>query len=915
MFERRGKDRIRPRAELTLTLATSDETETTGRVVDLSPRSMLVELDEPPAEPHCDLAWLETEERRVPLAELSIGGARDGVSVVEVLDPDSQARLWDVCDRQRDGAPVPRADDEHPGQIPAKGQYTEDARVKRLDWLRKHSTTALESVGETRLDARKLTGNIENFVGGVEIPVGLAGPMLFHGERASGHVVAPLATTEGTLVASCSRGATAITRSGGVETKVISQRMVRAPAYELQDVHGASRFVRWVSDHMQEIREQVALVSQHARLIEVEPLQIGNLVHLRFTYETGDAAGQNMTTASTWRACQWINEAVTRVPGIYISMFVIEGNASGDKKANYMSYVRGRGMRVTAEAFIPRELLADVLKTTPEDMERGHRLGTLGGVQTGMLGYSINAANAIAAILIATGQDVACVHESGAAIFSLEAIDDGLRATMVLPSLIVGTVGGGTALPQQRELLESMDCAGDGRAQRLAEIVCGFALALDLSTQAAVVGGQFADAHERLGRNRPVEWLRTDDLVPELFEPMLREALAAPDLQVSDVVPIECEMGSSVISELSSRSIGHKLSGLYPLRLTHETDRGSGVIDVVAKVKPLDEEVILESNKLASMCGGSLARTYSRWRDWTGFKDTHTRELAVYRAEDPRLRAVLPRVYGVHEDPEREAFMVVMERLDDNVILRDSVERRDAWTTEHVDAALRGIADVHAIWLGREQELLAEGWLGRVMTASKMVEMDELWYALAEHNHREYPDWIDDFTHMRLRDLIARIGHWWVELERMPRTLVHNDFSPRNIALRRDGLQLVAYDWELATLHVPQRDLAELLAFTLTPDVDAATVDHHLETHRNSLEAASGVELDRAAWVRGYELALRDFIVGRVQLYLMAHAQREYSFVEELVATVTRLIDIECERDAIEHTRADLESARLDARS
>src|SRR5436305_11193729 len=149
----------------------------------------------------------------------------------------------------------------------------------------------------------------------------------------------------------------------------------------------------------------------------------------------------------------------------------------------------------------------------------------------------------------------------------------------------------------------------------------------------------------------------------------------------------------------------------------------------------------------------------------------------------------------------------------------------------------------------------------------------------------------------------------------MPRTLVHNDFSTRNIALRRDGLQLVAYDWELATLHVPQRDLAELLAFTLSPDVDPATVDHHLETHRNSLEAASGIELDRAAWIRGYELALRDFIVGRVQLYLMAHAQREYPFVEELVATVKRLIDIECERDAIEHTRSDLEDARFDARS
>ena len=135
----------------------------------------------------------------------------------------------------------------------------------------------------------------------------------------------------------------------------------------------------------------------------------------------------------------------------------------------------------------------------------------------------------------------------------------------------------------------------------------------------------------------------------------------------------------------------------------------------------------------------------------------------------------------------------------------------------------------------------------------------------------------------------------------MPRTLVHNDFNPRNIALRAEGRQLVAYDWELATIHLPQRDLAELLAFVLPPDVDQATVEHHVEVHRHAVEAASGTELDRAQWRRGYRLALRDFVITRMGMYLMGHSQRDYAFLPRVVETVKRLVDIEAEDDALRH--------------
>src|SRR6185437_8768144 len=232
------------------------------------------------------------------------------------------------------------------------------------------------------------------------------------------------------------------------------------------------------------------------------------------------------------------------------------------------------------------------------------------------------------------------------------------------------------------------------------EITAGFALALDLSTIAAVSSGQFADAHERLGRNRPVEWLTRKDLDPEFFTPLLARALGEPALRVTRVTEQSPVTGSSIISEITSQGVQSKLIGLLRLRL----DTTSGPIDVVAKSKALDKEVILITNKIASFCGGRLAQSYSRWRDQTGFKDTHTRELGIYRSGGERFRTVMPRLYGIHEDPVREAYVLVLEDLGRDVILKDTTPDRTGWSQAHVDAALQGIAQVHSVWLNRVQE-------------------------------------------------------------------------------------------------------------------------------------------------------------------------------------------------------------------
>ncbi|HEV7805585.1 MAG TPA: phosphotransferase [Solirubrobacteraceae bacterium] len=824
----------------------------------------------------------------------------DGAETVidlEVLDPGSRATLWDVWDRMSSGEDGAAPEDLGHGDVPARGHYTEKARRERLRWIRAASGAPLGTLDDVGLDVSKLTGNIENLVGSVEIPVGLAGPLLFDGANVKARITAPLATTEGALVASATRGSRAITRCGGVRTQVLSQRMSRGPVYELADLRAAVRFGRWVNSHLPEIAEQVGLVSQHARLVEVRPIQSGRVVNLRFNYETGDAAGQNMTTACTWRACQWINEAIALMPGMALRNFRIEGNASGDKKVNYLSVLDGRGMRVTAECVLDHQTVVEVLKTTPQAIADTFRYGMLSGIQSGMMGHNINVANLVAGIFTATGQDIACVHESSIAILSIDAVDGGLYASMLLPALIVGTLGGGTNLPNQRDYLDMMGCAGAGKVERLAEIVAGFALALDLSTIAAVSGGQFADAHERLGRNRPVEWLTREDLRPEFFTPMLAQALDESTLQVTRVTDLSPVTGSSIITEVTGQGLQNKITGLLRLRLDYAVNSHDETLDVVAKIKPLDSEVILTTNKIASLCGGTLAELYPRWREWTGFKDVHTRELGLYEFADQRVREVMPRCYGVYEDEAREAYVILMEDLGPDVVLKDSVNERDSWSERHVDAALRGIAQVHGAWLGREDELVQQPWLGRYSTAGSMLEMAELWLAIAEHNATEYPEWIDEFTLLRMKKSIAELDEWWPQLEAMPRTLVHNDFNPRNIALRADGLRLVAYDWELATIHVPQRDVAELLAFTMPLDVDADRVEHHIEAHRVALGNSAGVQFDPDSWRRGYQLALRDFTLTRLQLYMMAHTQRQYEFLDELVHTVKRLLRIEGEHN------------------
>jgi len=383
--------------------------------------------------------------------------------------------------------------------VPMNEPYTAEGQQLRLADLEQRtgsrpSRLAGES-GFTEHDALK--GNIENFIGMAQVPVGLAGPLLVRGLNAQGEFLVPLATTEGALVASYSRGMKACGLSGGVTAICLTEGVQRSPYFKFERIPDVGRFVGWVSDHVQRFREIVGEHSRFAQLVDIDTHIEGNSVILTFEFTTGDASGQNMVTICTNALCGFILKECPIQP----TEWYVESNYSGDKKATALSFSSVRGKKVACEVVLKDQVVREVLKSTPAAMAAYWQASTLAVVQSGAIGAQGHVANGLAALFIACGQDAACVAESATGITRMQVTANGdLYVALTLPNLIVGTVGGGTNLPTQRECLAIMDCHGAGKARKLAEIAAATALCGEVSIAAALSAGHFSDAHQRLGR-------------------------------------------------------------------------------------------------------------------------------------------------------------------------------------------------------------------------------------------------------------------------------------------------------------------------------------------------------------------------------------------------------------------------------
>jgi hydroxymethylglutaryl-CoA reductase (NADPH) len=267
-----------------------------------------------------------------------------------------------------------------------------------------------------------------------------------------------------------------------------------------------------------------------------------------------------------------------------------------------------------------------------------------------------------------------------------------------------------------------------------------------------------------------------------------------------------------------------------------------------------------------------------RYRLQTGFGGCHIRELEIAKLTHPLFRRIAPKFYTTWRDDEAGIYAIVMECLD-QLSHMHTVDNIEAWGGEQIHVALRDIAAFHSIYYGKEQELASMSWL-EIQTAERMVGMKDLWEALVDHNSYEYPEIITWHRTELIQQLIAALPEIWSHLEASPRTLVHNDFNLRNIGLRRvDGgdLRLCLYDWELATVHVPQHDVAEFLSFVLPPGSDERPA--YVEFYRQQLEEFTAQEIDPVRFKAIFDLTCYELILNRFAAYSMAHTFKELSFL------------------------------------
>lgn len=378
--------------------------------------------------------------------------------------------------------------------------YAGESVARRREWVEQKAGCQLEHIGSYSIPSEEMRGNIENPIGAVQMPLGVAGPLRVNGMYAIGTFYVPLATTEGALVRSYERGMAALTRAGGVSTRVYLDENRVAPVFCFDSVSDAYDFTRSLTRDFDEIRHAAESTTRHGKLLRLEGHPIGREVIVNFSYTTADAQGMNMIVKATEQACKWIlSHSKAR-------RFYVFSGFSSEKRASGSLLAGGKGKKVTAGALLSKQIVKTYLHTTPAQLFDMWRHTVLGHMQANTIGYNGHYANGLAAIFIACGQDVANVTNSAIGITNFEVTTDGdLYASVTLPSLTVATVGGGTALGTSRECLEMLGCAGSGGAAKFAEIVAATLLAGELSMGSAIASDEFVQAHETFGRNPPGE--------------------------------------------------------------------------------------------------------------------------------------------------------------------------------------------------------------------------------------------------------------------------------------------------------------------------------------------------------------------------------------------------------------------------
>lgn len=360
----------------------------------------------------------------------------------------------------------------------------------RRQFLEKELKVSLEKISQFSFTEEQVEGrNIENLIGATHVPLGVAGPIKVNKKN----YYLPLATTEGALVASISRGCKAVLESGGSSAFVENVGITRGPVFKTKGIEHSLKIQKWVEENFKLLSSICSSSSSHLKLLKPKFQIVGKNLFIRFIFDSSDAMGMNMATIATTEIAKLI-EQKTKAECISVA-----GNFDIDKKAAWLNFIEGRGKKVWAEVTINKKIVAEILKTTPQKItEVVQRKNHLGSMMSGSLGFNAHFANIIAALFIATGQDPAHTVEGSLGITTAEVLENGdLYFSVYLPSIQVGTVGGGTHLPTQTEALKIMQVAD---VLEYSQVLSAAVLAGELSLIASLAQGTLAKAHKKLGR-------------------------------------------------------------------------------------------------------------------------------------------------------------------------------------------------------------------------------------------------------------------------------------------------------------------------------------------------------------------------------------------------------------------------------
>ena len=402
--------------------------------------------------------------------------------------------MKEYIERLRDGSLKMHA-------IESEVEDTDTAVAIRRAFIEEETGNSFKTAGSYSMSTeRAAKKNCENMIGAVQIPLGVAGKLKVNGEYAAGEFYIPLATTEGALIASINRGCKAITKAGGADVRIQRDGMTRAPVFAAKSVAHAMDIIRWVETHGDELKAAAESTTSHGKLTDITCFIVGTSVYTRIEFFTGDAMGMNMVTIASEKIAEIISEKTGAV------LVALSGNLCCDKKPAAVNLVMGRGKTVAAGVFLSDDMVRDIFKTDAKTMmEVNNRKNLAGSARAGALGFNAHAANVIAAMFLACGQDPAHVVEGSNTITTVDAVEGGVYVSVTLPSLQVGTIGGGTGLDTQRECLSLLGCAGGGEksgdnSKKLAEIIAAAVLAGELSLIGALGAGHLARALKTLGR-------------------------------------------------------------------------------------------------------------------------------------------------------------------------------------------------------------------------------------------------------------------------------------------------------------------------------------------------------------------------------------------------------------------------------